>query len=41
MLSNMAEQVVRIPIAAIVVENPRERAKKTFRALIDSIAKVG
>ncbi|WP_322890061.1 MULTISPECIES: ParB/RepB/Spo0J family partition protein [unclassified Yoonia] len=41
MLSDMAEEVVRIPIAASVVENPRERAEKTFRALIDSIAKVG
>ena len=30
-----------IPIAAITVENPRERSEKTFRALVDSIGKVG
>lgn len=33
--------VLSIPIAAITVENPRERSEKTFRELIDSIAKVG
>lgn len=43
MLSDIKESghVERIPISAIVVENPRERSEKTFRALIDSIAKVG
>lgn len=30
-----------IPIAEITVENPRERSAKTFRALVDSIGKVG
>ena len=34
-------EVQDIPIAEIVVENPRERSEKTFRALVDSIAKVG
>ncbi|MGB3177576.1 MAG: ParB/RepB/Spo0J family partition protein [Albidovulum sp.] len=33
--------VLSIPIAAITVENPRERSEKTFRELVDSIAKVG
>lgn len=43
MLSDIEESghVERIPISAIFVENPRERSEKTFRALIDSIAKVG
>lgn len=43
MLSGIKESghVERIPISAIVVENPRERSEKTFRALIDSIATVG
>lgn len=35
------DEVQIIPIAAITVENPRERSEKTFRALVDSIAKVG
>lgn len=30
-----------IPIASITVENPRERSERTFRALVDSIGKVG
>ena len=30
-----------IPISVITVENPRERSEKTFRALVDSIGKVG
>lgn len=34
-------EVQIIPIAAITVENPRERSEKTFRALVDSIGKVG
>ncbi|MCB5411109.1 ParB/RepB/Spo0J family partition protein [Pseudogemmobacter faecipullorum] len=34
-------EVQIIPIAAIIVENPRERSEKTFRALVDSIGKVG
>lgn len=34
-------EVQVIPIAAITVENPRERSEKTFRALVDSIGKVG
>lgn len=34
-------EVQDIPIAEIVVENPRERSEKTFRALVDSIGKVG
>ncbi|WP_323717538.1 ParB/RepB/Spo0J family partition protein [Paracoccus aminovorans] len=34
-------EVQIIPIAAINVENPRERSEKTFRALVDSISKVG
>ncbi|WP_249276115.1 ParB/RepB/Spo0J family partition protein [Rhodobacter sp. JA431] len=34
-------EVQIIPIAAITVENPRERSEKTFRALVDSIDKVG
>lgn len=33
-------EVQIIPIAAITVENPRERSEKTFRALVDSIGKV-
>lgn len=37
----MQEEVQIIPIAAITVENPRERSEKTFRALVDSIGKVG
>ena len=43
MLSDIEESghVERIPISAIFVENPRERSEKTFRALIESIAKVG
>jgi ParB family transcriptional regulator, chromosome partitioning protein len=35
------DEVQIIPIAAITVENPRERSEKTFRALVDSIGKVG
>lgn len=35
------EKVQIIPISAITVENPRERSEKTFRALVDSIGKVG
>lgn len=34
-------EVQDIPIAEITVENPRERSEKTFRALVDSIGKVG
>lgn len=34
-------EVQIIPISAITVENPRERSEKTFRALVDSIGKVG
>lgn len=34
-------EVQIIPIATIIVENPRERSEKTFRALLDSIGKVG
>ena len=34
-------EVQIIPIAAIIVENPRERSEKTFRALVESIGKVG
>ena len=34
-------EVQTIPISAITVENPRERSEKTFRALVDSIGKVG
>ena len=37
----MPGEVQTIPISAITVENPRERSEKTFRALIDSIGKVG
>jgi ParB family transcriptional regulator, chromosome partitioning protein len=37
----MQEEVQIIPIAAITVESPRERSEKTFRALVDSIGKVG
>ena len=37
----MQNEVQIIPIAAITVENPRERSEKTFRALVDSIGKVG
>lgn len=37
----MQDEVQSIPIAAITVENPRERSEKTFRALVDSIGKVG
>lgn len=33
--------VQTIPIAAITIENPRERSEKTFRQLVDSISKVG
>ncbi len=33
--------VQNILISAITVENPRERSERTFRALVDSIAKVG
>ena len=35
------DEVQMIPISAITVENPRERSEKTFRALVDSIGKVG
>lgn len=35
------DKVQIISIAAITVENPRERSEKTFRALVDSIGKVG
>jgi ParB family chromosome partitioning protein len=34
-------EVQTIPISAITVENPRERSERTFRALVDSIGKVG
>lgn len=34
-------EVQIIPISAITVENPRERSERTFRALVDSIGKVG
>jgi ParB family chromosome partitioning protein len=34
-------EVQIVPIAAITVENPRERSERTFRALVDSIGKVG
>lgn len=34
-------RIERIPIAAIAVENPRERSKASFEQLVDSIAKVG
>ncbi|WP_146746303.1 recombinase family protein [Rhodovulum viride] len=34
-------EVQIVPIAAITVENPRERSEKTFRAPVDSIGKVG
>ncbi|MBJ2151577.1 ParB/RepB/Spo0J family partition protein [Paracoccus sp. IB05] len=34
-------EVRTIPISAISVKNPRERSEKTFRALVDSIGKVG
>ena len=34
-------EVQDIPIEEITVENPRERSEKTFRALVDSIGKVG
>lgn len=37
----MRDEVQMIPISAITVENPRERSEKTFRALVDSIGKVG
>lgn len=37
----MQDEVQMIPISAITVENPRERSEKTFRALVDSIGKVG
>lgn len=37
----MPGEVQTIPISAITVENPRERSEKTFRALVDSIGKVG
>lgn len=37
----MQNEVQIIPISAIVIENPRERSEKTFRALMDSIGKVG
>ena len=37
----MRDEVQIIPISAITVENPRERSEKTFRALIDSIGRVG
>ena len=37
----MQDEVQIIPIANITVENPRERSEKTFRALVDSIGKVG
>lgn len=37
----MQDEVQIIPIAAITVENPRERSERTFRALVDSIGKVG
>ena len=37
----MRDEVQMIPISAIIVENPRERSEKTFRALVDSIGKVG
>ena len=37
----MQDEVQIIPIAAITVENPRERSEKTFRALVESIGKVG
>lgn len=34
-------EVQVIPISAITVENPRERSERTFRALVESIGKVG
>lgn len=37
----MQDEVQMVPISAITVENPRERSEKTFRALVDSIGKVG
>ena len=37
----MRDEVQMIPISAITVENPRERSEKTFRALVESIGKVG
>lgn len=37
----MQDEVQMIPIASITVENPRERSEKTFRALVDSIGRVG
>lgn len=37
----MRDEVQIIPISAITVENPRERSEKTFRALVDSIGRVG
>jgi ParB family chromosome partitioning protein len=37
----MRDDVQIIPISAITVENPRERSEKTFRALVDSIGRVG
>ena len=37
----MPGEVQTIPISAITVENPRERSEKTFRALVDSVGKVG
>ena len=37
----MLAEVQTIPMSAITMENPRERSEKTFRALVDSIAKVG
>ncbi|MDO5642612.1 MAG: plasmid partitioning protein RepB C-terminal domain-containing protein [Paracoccus sp. (in: a-proteobacteria)] len=43
MVSGIGTQgdIQNIPIADITVENPRERSEKTFRALVDSIGKVG
>lgn len=37
----LRDEVQIIPISAITVENPRERSEKTFRALVDSIGRVG
>ncbi|MDP2739618.1 MAG: ParB N-terminal domain-containing protein [Pseudorhodobacter sp.] len=34
-------EVQIIPVSAIIVGSPRERSEKTFRALVDSIGKVG
>lgn len=38
---DMQSEVQVIPISAITVENPRERSERTFRALVESIGKVG